>query len=284
MEAVIVTGLSGAGKSQATICLEDLGYFCVDNMPPALIGNFISIAEQSAEGIDKAAFVVDTRGGEFFGDFKKCLKDLKNSGLDYRILFLEASDEVLIRRFNETRRSHPLSNGGESSVGIKKEREILREIREIADFVIDTSSMKAGDLGKTIVELLVNDRQDRKFTINIISFGFKNGLPLESDMVLDVRFIPNPFYIPSLRHLTGNNDKVRKNVMKHPESKAYVDAIEKLINGLLKNYMREGKYSLALSVGCTGGQHRSVTIANELAKRFDNSGNIVTLRHRELER
>ncbi len=197
---------------------------------------------------------------------------------------MEASDEVLIRRFNETRRSHPLSNTGSSSSGIKKEREILKEIREMADFVIDTSNMKSGELGKTIIELLMNDRDERRFTVNVLSFGFKNGLPLESDMVLDVRFIPNPFYVPSLRPLTGNNEKVRKNVMKHEESRRYVDEIERLVSSLTASYMREGKYSLTLAVGCTGGQHRSVAIANELAKRFENLGDIVTLRHRELEK
>lgn len=282
MEVVIVTGLSGAGKSQGIICLEDLGYYCVDNMPPALIKSFLKLAINENSRIEKVAFVIDIRGGEFFGDLKKCLEEIKLCGVEYKILFLEATDEVLIRRFKETRRVHPLSNSGSAIEGLTKERKMLEEIREMADYVIDTSNMKASKLREEIKKIFSGESTLDSFTINIVSFGFKNGIPLEADMVFDMRFIPNPFYITSLKSLTGNNKKVRDFVMKQPESIQFFESIHSLINGIIPSYIREGKYSLNVAFGCTGGQHRSVTMANEFAQVFKKEGKRITLEHRDL--
>ncbi|MBN7772933.1 RNase adapter RapZ [Clostridium aminobutyricum] len=281
MEAVIVTGLSGAGKSQAANCLEDLGYYCIDNMPPALIKNFMTLAINQKSSIEKAAFVIDIRGGEFFDEINPCLQDLKLMGLEYKILFLEASDEVLIRRFNETRRQHPLSDGGETLTGINREREVLASIRGISDFVIDTSNMKAAKLREEI-KALFGKGEDASFVLNIFSFGFKHGIPLEADMVLDVRFIPNPYYITSLKKLTGNSKKIQDYVLKFPESQSFITNVEKMLKDMIPCYIREGKYHLNLAFGCTGGQHRSVTMANVFAEKFKKEGIRITIDHRDL--
>lgn len=281
MEAVIITGLSGAGKSQAANCLEDLGYYCIDNMPPALIKNFITLAMRERSSIENAAFVTDIRGGDFFEEIKPCLEDLKTMGLKYKVLFLEASDEVLIRRFNETRRQHPLADGGETLTGLKRERDVLREIRTMADYVIDTSNMKSAKLREEIKEIFTTG-EDVGFIINISSFGFKHGIPLEADMVFDMRFIPNPYYIPSLKKLTGNSKKIQDYVLKFPESQNFIEVAEKMIQDMIPCYMREGKYHLNLAFGCTGGQHRSVTMANVFAKKFKEQGLRITIEHRDL--
>ena len=281
MEAVIVTGLSGAGKSQAANCLEDLGYYCIDNMPPSLIKNFMMLAINQKSSIEKAAFVIDIRGGEFFDEINPCLQDLKLMGLDYRILFLEASDEALIRRFNETRRQHPLSAGGENLLGINREREVLASIRSISNFVIDTSNMKAAKLREEI-KALFGKGEEATFVLNLFSFGFKHGIPLEADMVLDVRFIPNPYYVPSLKKLTGNSKKIQDYVLKFPETQSFISTVEKMLNEMIPCYIREGKYHLNLAFGCTGGQHRSVTMANVFAEKFKEQGIRITIDHRDL--
>ena len=281
MQVVIVTGLSGAGKSQASICLEDLGYYCIDNMPPALMMNFLELAKNGG-GIEKAAFIMDIRGGQFFSDLKRAIGDLETRGVEYKILFLEATDDVLIRRYNETRRTHPLSEGGSPLDGIKKERALMEELRKMADYIIDTSNMKNMQLRSEINEIFTNDVKDGLFTINIESFGYKHGIPLEADIVFDVRFLPNPYYVPSMKKLTGNNKKVQNYVLSQPESKKFADALEKLIDEIIPAYMREGKYHLNLAFGCTGGQHRSVTMANEFARRFKEKGKRITLEHRDL--
>ena len=282
MEAVIVTGLSGAGKSQAVICLEDLGYYCIDNMPPSLIKDFLKLVISEGSKIEKMAFVIDIRGGEFFLDLKKILTEIRVFGIDYKVLFLDASDDVLIRRFKETRRTHPLSKSGAAKDGIKKERALLQEIKMMSDFIIDTSNMKAAKLREEIIKIFTVNGEKNYFTINIQSFGFKNGIPLEADMVFDVRFITNPFYIPSLKRLTGNNKKVRDFVMKNPESKIFFESVHTLLNSIIPSYMKEGKYSLNIAFGCTGGQHRSVTMANEFAEAFEKEGRRITLEHRDL--
>jgi len=251
-------------------------------MPPALIKNFLKLAINENSPVEKVAFVVDIRGGDFFIELKKCLEEIKQGGIDFKVLFLEATDEVLMRRFKETRRLHPLSKSGSVREGLKKERELLEEIRDIADYVIDTSNMKPLKLREEIKKIFSEEGDISTFTINILSFGFKNGLPLEADMVFDMRFIPNPFYIASLKGLTGNNKKVRDYVMKQPESKQFFETIHKLINSIIPAYTREGKYSLNIAFGCTGGQHRSVTIANEFAQIFKKEGRRITLEHRDL--
>lgn len=281
MEAVIITGLSGAGKSQAANCLEDLGFYCIDNMPPALIKNFITLAMNERSSIEKAAFVIDIRGGEFFDEINPCLQDLRTMGLKYKVLFLEASDEILIRRFNETRRQHPLAEGGETLTGINRERDVLKEIRGMSDFVIDTSNMKASKLREEIKEIFTTG-EDAGFVINIFSFGFKHGIPLEADMVFDMRFIPNPYYVPSLKKLTGNSKKIQEYVLKFPEAQSFIKHADTMIGEMIPCYMREGKYHLNLAFGCTGGQHRSVTMANVFAKKFKEQGLRITIEHRDL--
>lgn len=282
MEVVIITGLSGAGKTQAIICMEDLGYYCIDNMPPALIQNFIDLAATGRRNLEKVAFVIDIRGGEFFEDLQNGLKDLRKNGLPYKIIFLEAKDEVLIRRYHETRRAHPLAEGGNAKVGIERERESLEDLRQIANCIIDTSNMKAAKLREEIKKVFTDDESESNFTINIESFGYKNGIPLEVDMIFDLRFIPNPFYMSSLKTLTGNNQKVRSYVMKHPESIMFLEQVVDLINKLIPSYIKEGKYHLNIGFGCTGGQHRSVTLANEFAEIMKAQGTRITLEHRDL--
>lgn len=282
MNTVIVTGLSGAGKTQAMNCLEDLGYYCVDNMPPALIKSFVQLAANESTPIEKAAFAVDVRGGELFSDMEKALEDLSASGIDYKILYLEASDRVLIRRFNETRRQHPLSKGESTLEGIKRETEMLKNLRDRADYVVDTSNMKVARLLEEVKDLITSGEGEKTFVINIMSFGYKNGIPLGADMVFDMRFIPNPYYVKSLRQLTGNNKKVKDYVMKQDVTKRFIQETQKLILELIPFYMREGKYNLNLCFGCTGGHHRSVAMANEMAEILRSRGKRITVEHRDL--
>lgn len=284
MKVIIVTGLSGAGKSQAMNCLEDMGYYCIDNMPPALIKNFLNLAGTGkGSSIEKAALVIDVRGGEFFADAKASLEDLAKSNLDYKMIFLEASKEVLIRRYNETRRMHPLSETGSVQEGIEKETELLSEIRKMADFVIDTSNMKTARLREEIKNIINNEGEDENnFIINIKSFGYKYGIPLDSDLVFDMRFIPNPFYIASLKNLSGNNKKVQDFVMRHEESQNFLETVYNLVSNLIPFYAKEGKYHLNLSFGCTGGHHRSVTIANRFAEKAKTENKRITIEHRDL--
>ena len=282
MEVIIVTGLSGAGKSQAINCMEDLGYYCIDNMPPALIKNFMDLIMRDKVDIDKAAFTIDIRGGEFFDDLKSSLGDLRNAGMEFKIMFLEASDEILIRRFNETRRTHPLASAGNTLEGITKERKRLLEIRKISDFIIDTSNMKNAQLNEEIKKLLLSEEESTSFTISIQSFGYKHGIPLDADMVFDMRFIPNPYYLKSMRKLTGNSENVSSYVMKFPETQAFLSTVYELIENLIPFYVREGKFHLVLAFGCTGGQHRSVAVANAMSKRFLEEGKRVITVHRDL--
>lgn len=283
MDVIVVTGLSGAGKSQAVHCLEDLGYYCIDNMPPALMKPFTELSVQGRMRIEKAAFVMDIRGGEFFDDLRFSLAELSKSGMNYRIMFLEASDEVLIRRYKETRRSHPLSASGTIVDGISRERKKLRDIRKAADFIIDTSHLKTAQLNEEIRRLLLpGEGGEGGFIITVESFGFKNGIPLDADMMFDVRFIPNPFYLASMKNLTGNNRKVQDYVLKFPESQEFVTRMYGMISYLIPMYMREGKPQLVLAFGCTGGQHRSVTMANEFSRLFRADGRQVVTVHRDL--
>ena len=251
MKAIIVTGLSGAGKTQAIDCLEDMGYYCVDNMPPALIKSFIELAS-NGKGIEKAAFVIDVRGGALFDDLKGALEDLRKAGVDYKILYFEASEKVLARRYNETRRAHPLAEGGSVLSGIRKEKKMLQELRDASDFVIDTSDMKTAQLSAYISELVATEQDKRGFVINIMSFGYKNGMPISADMVFDARFIPNPFYVKSLKNLTGNNKKVSQFVLKHDITQHFLEKIEVMIIQLIPYYMNEGRDSESCSG--SGGQ------------------------------
>ncbi len=283
MEVVMITGLSGAGKTKAADWFEDKGYYCIDNMPPALIKNFIELAMTGKRKIEKAAFVVDIRGGQFFGDLKETIISLEDDiNIDFKILFIEASDETLIRRFNEARRTHPLATSLMTREAIQKEREELAELRSHANYVIDTSSLKVAEMNSELDKLFGSKTKKASFVLNLMSFGYKHGMPAEADWVIDVRFIPNPYYVSSLKRLTGNNKKVSQYVMKQDITKEFVNRFHEIIARLLPCYVKEGKYSLTIAFGCTGGQHRSVALANEFYKIFTAEGWRVTLEHREL--
>ncbi len=285
MKVVLITGLSGAGKTNAADWFEDQGYYCIDNMPPSLIKNFLELTSftPAASGINKAAFVVDIRSDEFFSGLHETLEYLKKEeAIEFRILFIEASNTTLIKRYNETRRNHPLSNGSTSDEVINKEREMLSELRKRADYLIDTTGMKVSEFNSEMDKMFVKQSGSSTFAINIISFGYKHGVPQETDLVFDMRFIPNPFYVQSLKHLTGKNKKVSQYVMKQEVTRKFIAQLDEMINTIAPCYKKEGKYHLNIAFGCTGGQHRSVAMAEEMTKRFRNQGYRVTLEHREL--
>jgi UPF0042 nucleotide-binding protein len=283
MEVVIITGLSGAGKTKAADWFEDRDYYCIDNMPPALIKNFIDLAVSGGNQIEKAAFVIDIRGGQFLGGISDIVGELAaDKGIDFKILYIEASDEALVRRYKENRRIHPLSMAPISKDIITKEREMLVGLRAQATYIIDTSFLKVAGFNSQLDNLFNDGHETESFLIDIQSFGFKKGVPQEADIIMDVRFIPNPYYVPSLKHLTGNNKKVAQYVMKHSVTKEFIDSMHTMLARLIPCYVKEGKYSLRIAFGCTGGQHRSVAVANEMARIFREEGRRVTLEHREL--
>lgn len=281
MKTVIITGLSGAGKTQAIDCLEDMGYYCIDNMPPALIRSFVDLTA-SGHAVDKVAFVVDVRSRAFFNDFLSVLEQMDKEEIDYKLVYLEASDAVLLRRYSETRRIHPLSDGGTAEAGIAREREMLKEIRTVSDYIIDTSNTKTAQFWAELRQLLTSEENESTFMINVMSFGFKNGTPAAADLVFDARFIPNPYYVQSLRRLTGKNKKVSQYVLKHEITQTFLEQVMAMLETLIPYYMKEGKYSLNIGVGCTGGHHRSVAIAGEIHRRLRKSGHRATIEHRDL--
>ena len=281
MKIIIVTGLSGAGKTQAMDVLEDMGYYCIDNMPPSLIRNFLDMAEKNKE-IERAAFGIDVRGGSLFDDLKDALDHMKKEDVDFKILFFEASDSVLARRYNETRREHPLAHGEAVATGIKREKERLKALREEADAIIDTSYFNNARLASEISNIVGAGKDDRTFTVNIMSFGYKHGMPVSADMVFDARFLPNPFYVEELKTLTGNDPEVRDYVMGHDIARLFAGEVQGMIEVLIPFYKQEGKFSLSVCFGCTGGHHRSVTLANDLNDRLTAKGIRTTLEHRDL--
>ena len=284
MRFIIVTGLSGAGKSEATKSLEDMGYFCVDNLPPALIEKFADVCRQSDGKIDKVALVIDIRGGIFFNDLFKSLKKLSEAEFKYEILFLDASDEVLVKRFKEKRRSHPLAVGGRIINGITLERMKLREVKNNADIIVDTSKYKIGDLREKLMEYFGDEKvPEKQMTITVLSFGFKYGIPVDSDLVFDVRFIQNPLYIPELKPYSGLNEPVRDYVMEQQETKEFLSKITDMLQFLIPNYQKEGKRQLIISIGCTGGRHRSVAIAQEIYNRLNEKNYDVYVEHRDIK-
>jgi UPF0042 nucleotide-binding protein len=279
MELLIVTGLSGAGKSHAANCLEDLGFYCVDNMPPRLMTDFLRLAEDKGE-FEKVAFITDIRGRYFFGDLNEALDELTRTGRTYKIIFLEASTPVIVRRYKETRRAHPMAPQGDIEAGIEKERERLADVKRRASVVIDTSDLKVAQLNAVIKRYLSAEDKD-SFTLSIMSFGYKHGMPDEADWVLDVRFLPNPYYVPTLKALTGKNKKVRDYVLAKPEARKFASRVTGLILDLIPYYIKEGKYHLTVAFGCTGGRHRSVVIADTVAERLEEIGRIATVKHRD---
>lgn len=281
MEFVIITGLSGAGKSQAMKAMEDIDFYCMDNLPPQLLPGFAELCYESKRNIKKVAVVVDIRGGKFFDALFNSLDKLKNKGLKYRILFLDASDTVLIKRYKELRRPHPLSVNGRIIDGITKERKLLEEVKGKSDYIIDTSNLTIGMLKEEIRKIFVEGEESKKLTISVVSFGFKYGILLDADLVFDVRFLPNPYYIEELKKYTGNDKNVRDYVLKWEQTKIFISKLIDMLDFLIPYYIKEGKTQLVIGIGCTGGKHRSVAIADVLYERLLEKGNRVILNHRE---
>lgn len=283
MRFIIVTGLSGAGKTEATRSLEDMGYFCVDNLPPKLIPKFAEACVQSQGKIDKVALVIDIRGGIFFDDLFESLIYLKKQDFKYEILFLDASDEVLVKRFKESRRSHPLAPGSRIITGINEERKRLREVKDRADIIIDTSKYAIKDLREEMTKNYGDVTEPEKdLSVTILSFGFKYGIPVDSDLVFDVRFIPNPFYIPELKPYSGNDEPVKQYVLQQEETKGFIKRTDELLEFLIPNYKKEGKRQLIISIGCTGGRHRSVAIANQIYENLASRNYNISVEHRDI--
>lgn len=284
MRFVIVTGMSGGGKSTAMKMLEDAGFYCADNMPVALIDKFAELLAMPNSGIQKAALGLDVRADQSFEDVKKIITSLQASQYSVEVLFLEASDQILLKRYKESRRVHPLSVDGDLMQGITRERNLLASIRGTADYVIDTSNLLTRELKAELDRIFVKNEKYNSLMINIMSFGFKHGIPQDADLVFDVRFLPNPFYIDELKHKTGLDKEVQDYVMAYPEAHEFLDKLSDMISFLIPNYVKEGKYQLVVAIGCTGGQHRSVTLAGELFNRFRDQGEYgLTLRHRDVK-
>ncbi len=279
----ILTGLSGAGKTFANKCLEDMGFYCVDNLPPSLIPHIAELCSTSQRRIDKVSLVSDIRGGEFFDDLFKALDSLDKSGYSYKIIFLDASDEVLVRRYKESRRTHPLAGGDDRIIdGINAERLKLKRLKDRADFYIDTTRMNPWALKHTLSTAILGDHELSRLTVTIISFGFKYGLPLDSDLVFDVRFLPNPYYEDALKNLSGENVEVYEYVMNHPLTGEFMRKVTDLLLFMLPHTISEGKSNFVISVGCTGGHHRSVVLAIELCRILNQHGYTVSVKHRDL--
>lgn len=284
MRFLIITGISGAGKSLAAKSLEDLGYFCIDNMPPALIPKIAEICSQNEGKMDKIALVTDVRGGEFLNDLLPGLETLKEVGLSYEIIFLEASDKVLIKRYKETRRSHPLALDGSTIKGIDEERKLLEHIKNISNYIIDTSNLTPRQLNEEITNIIHRGKTFKGMIISINSFGFKYGIPLDCDLIFDVRFIPNPYYIESMKRLTGLDDTVKCYVLGSPETEEFLDKITELLEFLIPNYVKEGKTQLVIGIGCTGGRHRSVAIAQSLKSILLEKQHRAVIDHRDIDK
>jgi UPF0042 nucleotide-binding protein len=265
-EVLILTGMSGAGRSTVAHALEDLGWYVVDNLPPTLLSDLIKQGVQSE--IKSLAVVVDVRGGKFFDELASSLLELKKSGANFRVAFLDASDQALVQRFESTRRPHPLQGKGRIVDGIAAEREKLQELLAQADVVIDTSNLNVHQLEKRTTEIFAQGLT-QSVRVNVLSFGYKYGIPVDADLVLDCRFIPNPHWIPELRPLTGLDDKVKDNVLSNSGVSQFVQSYVSVINQMLPGYLREGKKYLTVAIGCTGGRHRSVSVAREIASQLD---------------
>lgn len=281
LELIVVTGLSGAGKTEAVRSLEDLGFFCVDNLPPSLISKFTELLAQSDPPVKKIALVMDIRGGRFFDTFFESLKYLDDEGFDYEIFFLEASDESLVRRFKATRRRHPLSREGRVLDGITAERERLQDIRGRADKIIDTSELTPQQLKEQVRDLFGHGKTS-SLVITVMSFGFKYGLPLDADTVIDVRFLPNPHYEEDLRPMTGEDPLVEDYVLNSPETASFLQKLSDMLLFLLPYYVREGKSHFVVAIGCTGGKHRSVALARNIGRVLKTEGYRVAVKHRDI--
>ena len=284
MNFVIVTGMSGAGKSSAINCFEDMGYYCVDNLPPTLIKSFAELIVSQQNKLSKVVLGIDTRGGSLFADLFTSLNELQKSGHTYEIVFFDCSDAELIKRFKETRRLHPLARSERIEEGIERERRILREIKEKANHIIDTSYMLPKDTRGVLYKIYCEDKAFDSLMITIVSFGFKYGIPIDADLVFDVRFAPNPYYIPEMRPHTWNESIVSDYVMQFEVSQTFLIKLQDMITFLIPNFKKEGKNQLVIAIGCTGGKHRSVTLANALYDYLQNEGHTVIKQHRDIEK
>ncbi len=284
MEFLIITGMSGAGKSQAVDCLEDVGYYCIDNMPSELFSKFAELCYATESKFDKVAFVIDTRSSEMFSDIFKGIDELSKFGDTYDILFLDCNDETLVKRYKESRRAHPLAKSGRVIDGIVKEREVLAQIKDKAKYVVNTTNMLPKDLREYIIENFGGTKEEKQISVNVISFGFKYGIPLDVDLVFDVRFLPNPFYIPELKGKTGLDEEVRNYVKKFDQTKTFINKLDDMVKFLMPHYVEEGKAQLVIAIGCTGGKHRSVTLASHVYETILNLGYKTKIIHRDINK
>ena len=283
MRFVIVTGMSGGGKSTALRMLEDAGFYCVDNLPVLLIEKFVELIAMPNSEVTKVALGLDVRADQSFEDVEKILHKLRDNGYSFEILFMEAGDAELLKRYKETRRVHPLSPDGRIEDGIRREREILKNMKGQADYVIDTSRLLTRELKEELDRIFVRNENYNSLMVTILSFGFKHGIPADADLVFDVRFLPNPFYIEELKYKTGNDREVQDYVMSFEEAHIFIDKLTDMIKFLIPNYVKEGKYQLVIGIGCTGGKHRSVTLANRLYEELKAQGDYgLKIAHRDV--
>lgn len=283
MRFVIVTGMSGGGKSTALKMLEDAGFYCVDNLPVSLIDKFMELIATPGSEVTKVALGLDVRTDQSFAEVTRIIGDLKRQGSSLEVLFMDANEESLIKRYKETRRVHPLSQGGRVEDGVHREKQVLEQTKKEADYVIDTSNLLTRELKRELDRIFVKNEEYNNLMITLLSFGFKNGIPSDADLVFDVRFLPNPYYLDELKMKTGNDKEVQDYVMSFPESRDFLEKLVEMINFLIPNYVKEGKYRLVIAIGCTGGQHRSVTLANELYNQMKDKGSYgIKLVHRDV--
>lgn len=283
MRFVIVTGMSGGGKRTALKMLEDAGFYCVDNLPVSLIEKFVELISMPNSEITKVALGLDVRADQSFEETTRILTELKSKGYKFEILFMDADEDSLIKRYKETRRIHPLAVEGRVGEGVRRERQVLETIRKNADYVIDTSNLLTRELKEELDRIFVKNEEYNSLMVTVMSFGFKHGIPADADLVFDVRFLPNPFYIDELKHKTGNDKEVQDYVMSFEEAGIFLDKLNDMMQFLIPNYVKEGKYRLVIAIGCTGGKHRSVTLANELYKKMKDSGNYgINIYHRDV--
>lgn len=286
MRFVIVTGMSGAGKTTTLKMLEDMGYFCVDNMPIPLMTKLTELFLIPNGEINKIALGLDIRSGQNIEELEQILNSMDELGQKYEILFLEANDAAIVKRYKETRRNHPLSGGGRVEKGIAEERRKIQFLKERADYILDTSRMLTRELKQELGKIFVENKEYKNIYVTVLSFGFKYGIPSDADLVFDVRFLPNPYYIDELRPMSGNDQEVRDYVMNNDKSKIFLEKLSDMVEFLMPNYIAEGKHQLVIAIGCTGGKHRSVTLANELYERLKSEEQVygIKIEHRDLEK
>lgn len=285
MKFVVLTGMSGAGKSTALKIMEDIGYFCVDNLPIALIEKFAELANVPGAELQKVAVGVDIRSGQALDELQSILDSLNHRGITFDILYLDSTDEVLVKRYKETRRTHPLAGGERVDKGIRKERMRLEFLKKQADYIVDTSNMLTRELKAELEKIFVQNQDYKNLFVTIVSFGFKYGIPTDSDLVFDVRFLPNPYYVEGLRAKTGNDREIQEFVMQYKEAGQFLDKLEDMVKFLIPHYITEGKTQLVISIGCTGGKHRSVTLANGLYERLQNQKEFGSkIEHRDIQK